>query len=92
MPNYKQGKIYKICNNENDKCYIGSTSQPLHKRFHDHKRKHNLCMSKNLGVELKDCIIVLVEDYPCERKEQLLKIERFYIEKYKKEKTMTYLS
>tara|TARA_R110000796_G_scaffold42401_3_gene104855 strand:+ start:140 stop:622 length:483 start_codon:yes stop_codon:yes gene_type:complete len=42
-------------------------------------------MSKNLGVDLKDCIIVLVEKIECKDKQELHKRERYYIEKYKNE-------
>jgi len=85
MPDYSQGKIYKIISDENDKFYIGSTIQPLYKRMYSHRNKHHSCMSKNLGVDIKDCIIVLVEKFECKDKDELLKKERFYIEKYRKE-------
>ena len=85
MPDYSQGKIYKIVNDENDNFYIGSTIQPLYKRMYHHRCKDHSCMSKNLGVDLKDCIIVLVENIQCKDKDELLRKERYYIEKYKKE-------
>jgi hypothetical protein len=38
MEEYKIGRIYRIENMENPLIrYIGSTFQPLHKRFADHK-------------------------------------------------------
>jgi len=77
---YKNGKIYKIVNNENDKVYYGSTCAPLYKRMHIHRSKHNKCMSKNVGVDLKQCQIILVEEIQCENKQQLLMRERWYIE------------
>jgi len=83
MLDYKKGKIYKIVNNENNKVYYGSTTQPLHKRMYEHRKKHNNCMSKNLGVDLKDCQIILVEKIECECKYELEKRERFYIENNK---------
>ena len=43
---YKNSKIYRIVNNENDKVYYGSTCLPLHKRMYKHRNKHNICMSK----------------------------------------------
>ena len=85
MPDYSQGKIYKIVNDENDNFYIGSTIQPLYKRMYHHRSKDNQCMSKNLGVELKECKIILVEAFECKNKDELLMKERYYIEKYKKE-------
>lgn len=80
MPDYKKGMIYKIVNNENNKVYYGSTCQPLHKRMYDHRSKHSKCMSKNLGVDLKECKIILVEKIECDCKYELEKRERFYIE------------
>ena len=85
MPDYSQGKIYKIVNDENDNFYIGSTIQPLYKRMYHHRSKDHSCMSKKLGVDIKDCIIVLVENIQCKDKDELLRKERYYIEKYKKE-------
>jgi len=85
MPDYSQGKIYKIVNDSNDNFYIGSTIQPLYKRMYHHKNQHHRCMSKNLGVDIKDCIIVLVENIQCKDKDELLRKERFYIEKYRNE-------
>ena len=39
-PDYKNGKIYTIrCRTDNNLIYVGSTIQPLHKRFHGHKMK-----------------------------------------------------
>jgi len=86
MVNYKNGKIYKIINDVNDKFYIGSTSEPyLSNRMASHRKKHNMCMSKNIGVDLKQCSIILIENYPCNDKQELLRKEREYFDKYKKE-------
>ena len=86
MVNYSNGKIYKIVNSISDKCYIGSTTQPLHKRFHQHKKQstHNCkkkCSSKILFDEDPDgCEIVLIEKYECSDKHELHARERYYIE------------
>mgnify|MGYP003678779793 CR=1 FL=1 len=85
MPDYKNSKIYKIVNDENDKFYIGSTTQPLYKRLNEHKRKHNKCMSKTLCVDLYKCSIILIEEIECDNKIQLFRKEREYFDKYKKE-------
>ena len=77
---YNQGKIYAIKNNVNDDVYIGSTTQPLSKRFNDHKKnlkdnsKYNRCSVYKKMVELgkENFYIELIEDYPCETKEELL--------------------
>ena len=76
---YKNGKIYKLINDELGLTYYGSTATTLTKRLSGHKTKSNHCKSKLLftggAVE-----IFLVEEFPCENKDQLNKRERFYIE------------
>ena len=83
MSKYQKGKIYKIISNNTDKVYYGSTVSLLCRR----KAQHNYDFKNNLNFlscrEIMDnehWDLVLVEDYPCERKEQLLMRERFYIE------------
>lgn len=77
---YTKGKIYIIRNSENDLTYIGSTCQTLAQRMTQHRvymRKfphYKLYQAMNeLG---KDAFYIeLLEDYPCQRKEELLKKE-----------------
>jgi len=76
--NYTNGKIYKIVSDLTDKIYIGSTCSPLNKRHYAHKQKDNKCKSKEL-IKLGETRIELIEDYPCERKEQLYAREGYYI-------------
>ncbi len=86
MPNYQNGKIYKIYNDDNDLVYYGSTVQPLYKRLYQHKynaKQKYQCKSHNLGVDIDKCKIVLVENYSCNSKEELHRRERFYIENNK---------
>jgi len=78
MPDYKNGKIYKIWSPHGDDIYIGSTTQPLYKRLSGHK--HNrLCSSKILFEKYTDVKIELIESYPCENKDELNKREGEYI-------------
>ena len=44
MPNYQDGKIYKIvCNNITDECYIGSTCEPtVARRLATHVRGYRV--------------------------------------------------
>lgn len=79
MPNYQNGKIYKIVGN--GMTYYGSTTIPLYKRFYDHKHQQT-CSSKDIVCH-EDCEIILVENYPCETRQELLKRERFYIDNFK---------
>ena len=91
MPNYQNGKIYKIINDENDLVYYGSTTVPLwqrmgkhrveHKRYLEGKRTRNITSFDIL--KYKNAQIVLVEDCPWDRKEQLTARERFWIENNK---------
>ena len=79
---YKNGKIYCIRSPNTDKVYIGSTTQPLSKRFYKHKADYSVY--KNLGkkntksYEIFDCgdaYIELIEEHPCENKMLLNKRE-----------------
>jgi hypothetical protein len=75
---YEKSKIYTIrCRNDESKIYVGSTTQPLKKRFQDHK-------AKALGYpnrwykdieDWNDWYIELYEEFPCQNKDQLLKRE-----------------
>jgi hypothetical protein len=85
---YKNGKIYKITSDSCNKIYIGSTCQPLYKRLGQHKTAYKCFLGGKQQhktssfelIKLDDAIITLIEDYPCERKEQLCSRERYYIE------------
>ena len=82
MPNYENGKIYKLVSPHTDEIYIGSTTQKLCVRIAEHKRdcrEGKIRTNKKL-FELGDVKIVLIEDFPCDRKEELIKRERYYIE------------
>lgn len=80
MPNYQNGKIYKLWSPEGDNIYIGSTTQPLYARFHHHK-KNLTCSSKILFEKYNDVKIELIECCPCDNKEELNKKEGEYIRK-----------
>ena len=82
MPNYLNGKIYRIICNKTGLQYIGSTTIPLTSRLSQHRKKFKEGQSgtTRLVLENNDYNIVLIEDYPCDRKEELLQRERYYIE------------
>jgi len=81
---YKKGKIYKIINDVNDDVYIGSTVNTLSKRMVNHKDDYKKYPDRKLYKFIRDnggwdhFKIILIEDYPCERKEQLLQREQYY--------------
>jgi len=76
MVNYGNGKIYKVICSETGRVYVGSTTVTLSRRMTNHRALSNTAMTK----DFIDGKIFLIEDYPCERKEQLLSRERFFIE------------
>ena len=76
MPDYSHGKIYKVtC--ESGLVYIGSTVQNLKKRLRLHNTSANNCETRHF-INPK---IELLEDYPCETKDELLWKEREWIDK-----------
>jgi len=84
--NFQNGKIYKIVNKDESMVYIGSTTQPLSKRFSQHRTDYKRWKSgeakksttsfeifENCGVE--NARILLIEKYPCKDKSELAKRE-----------------
>ena len=69
MPDYKNGQIYMIWSPNTDLVYIGSTTQPLYKRFYEHC--HSLDTSSYKVIECGNAKIELIEDYPCVNKKEL---------------------
>ena len=86
MPNYQNGKIYKITGG--GLTYIGSTTQSLSKRLAEHRNDYKTCEKTGEKTKITSFYILehisyeitLVEDYPCGRKEQLNMRERYFIE------------
>ena len=81
MPNYANGKIYCIRSPQTDKIYIGSTTVALSQRMSEHRSEHRLgkknCSSKHIVCH-KDAYIELLEEFPCDNKEQLNAREGYY--------------
>jgi hypothetical protein len=79
MVNYANGKIYKICSiNDEDECYIGSTTQHICKRMAKHRHEYinkpygstnSKILFDKYGIE--NCKIVLITKFPCNCKEEL---------------------
>ena len=87
MVNYQLGKIYKIVDNTNNNIYIGSTCEPtlarrLATHLTDYKRREirNNNMTSLQIFDNNNYDIILIENYPCERKDELHARERYYIE------------
>ena len=81
MAKYQNGKIYKITNSETKEIYIGSTCQSLNCRMNNHRAdfKRGGTTSSIEILKYQYPLIVLIEDYPCNSKYELLKREAFYI-------------
>ena len=84
--NYQNGKIYCIRNYKNDEIYVGSTCQSLSQRMSQHRAdmKTKRCQRTKIYETMADIgfehfYIELLEDYPCENKNQLLRREGEYI-------------
>jgi len=89
MPNYQQGKIYKLISPYTDKIYIGSTvRQYLSQRLTSHVSHHNSFINGSTNkrvsssdlLELGDVDIILLESYPCNSKDELEARERYWID------------
>ena len=94
MTNYNNGKIYKIESPLGDMVYYGSTTkQYLSQRMTKHRTDYNKWLSgkdtrKYSSFDLFDayaienCKIILVENYPCESKDELRAQEAHYIKNF----------
>mgnify|MGYP006284788537 CR=1 FL=1 len=83
MPNYQHGKIYRIESPSHPEInpYYGSTTESLKRRFGKHRSKNNQCTAKQI-IAFDDAQIVLVEEYPCQTKNELVKREAHYIRNF----------
>jgi hypothetical protein len=81
MPDYSLGKIYAIRSPHTDLIYIGSTTQKyLSSRFTQHTKytRHDERKTREHSytvIDFGDAYIELLEECPCENKQQLLKRE-----------------
>ena len=86
---YARSKIYKIICEGTDQIYIGSTAEPsLSRRMYGHRtsyrrwkngRPTNYVASFGL-FDLGPCEIVLIENWPCNNKDELRSREQFHLE------------
>ena len=90
MVNYQNGKIYKIIDNTNGNIYIGSTCEKLCRRLQKHRSSYKCYLNPNVKqghirsfniLKNNDYKIILIEECPCENKEQLLSREQYWIDK-----------
>ena len=87
MPDYQNGKIYRIFNCVTDDVYIGSTTQLLCNRMKshrltskyggDHENSKLIKCTREHGID--NFYIELFEKYPCSSKEELFAREGYWI-------------
>ena len=77
MPDYANGKIYKIVG-DTGITYYGSTTQSLKERMRQHPYNKGTTAHQKI-ISQMDWEIVLVENYPCESKKELEDREGWYI-------------
>jgi len=82
MPDYNKSSIYKIVCNNTGLIYVGSTCQPLHQRLAAHVKsyKEDKNVSSKQIIQNGNYSIILIEEYQCQNKQQLLRKEREYID------------
>jgi len=86
MPDYQKGQIYTIRYRLDDSLlYVGSTTQPLHKRWSEYKRHYDklnrgcytmlVCQKMRETNDIKNWYIELYENFSCNNKSELSKRE-----------------
>ena len=91
MPDYKNGKIYRIVCNITGEMYYGSTCKSSlcyrkaehnsHVKRYDENKTPNKCASYAI-IKRGDWDMFLVEKCPCDSKDELRMRERYYIENH----------
>lgn len=87
MPDFTNGKIYKIVSGQTNKIYIGATTLDLKTRMdtHIYQSKYPEIYGYTTSVEIikyGDANIVLVEEFPCDTKDELGEREYYWKAKY----------
>jgi hypothetical protein len=88
MPDYSQGKIYRLTCANLDLVYYGSTTMTLNRRLRNHRGKYNAWKSEKLTYscasfelfEAGDVEIELVIYCPCDTKRELEEVEQTFID------------
>ena len=90
MPDYQQGKIYKIFNTITNDIYIGSTTQTLCNRMKNHRNDASSKAHSHYKLYqffhqygVANFYIELLEKYPCSSKEELFAREGHFIRQEK---------
>ena len=90
MPNYANGKIYKLISNQTDDIYIGSTTQSLATRKSEHKSDYKRFLNGTKPymtsyelVKYDNIEIILIDYCVCNNKDELRKKEQEFIDSLK---------
>ena len=86
---FEEAKIYKLIDNTNENVYIGSTCKALKQRLAKHvshykdytKGGKSSYVSSYIIIQNGDYDIMLIEDYPCKSKDELLTREGYWTNK-----------
>ena len=91
--NYKKSKIYRIVSKNSEKIFVGSTvNKSLHTRYSKHKCDYDNWKYDPNSIAYQDvfdvlkydnCEMELIENYPCNSKEELDARLRKWIVKYR---------
>ena len=92
MPNYKNGKVYKLVNNIDNLIYIGSTTCRLSTRMALHrlhaKKNYTTNLYKHMNkLGINNFKIILIEYCSCNSKDELLRRERYIFDIHDKKNT-----
>ena len=91
---YRNGKLYKIINNINNSCHVGSTTQDLTIRMAEHIEQYKLWLTYTINYDFitshklfniycaEPCKIELIENYVCLTKKKNYGPEKDIILKY----------
>jgi len=86
MDRYRNSKIYVIKSDSTDKVYVGSTTERLSIRMSKHKCKYKRYLLKKSSyvtafqiLKFNNAYIEILESFPCNIREDLLKREGHYI-------------
>jgi hypothetical protein len=80
---YQKSQIYTIRSHKTNEIYVGSTCSPLEKRLYEHRKKYRHLMEGRTDkytssfeiIKHADHYIELLENFPCNSKNELRKKE-----------------
>ena len=87
MPNYQNGKVYRILQDGKNTVYVGSTTRPLSERMAEHRKgfvkfPHLKLYKLMAEVGVNHFDIELIIDCPCDRREVLNRAEGEQIRRF----------